>query len=502
MRIEPRTTLDGRFRIIQEIGSGAFSDVFLAEDCVRSENLALKVTQVATDASDRVANMVMHESALYRKVVDFHHVLRVYDVHLARYGGGFLVLLSMEYAEGGNFRQWLNAHREDLETRRSEGMRLFKQICDGVNAIHESGVVHLDIKPENALFVAKIIKVSDLGAARFLCGRESLSDGESSLFWSHSGTAVYAAPECFSASYADEIDPRADIYSLGILGWEILHPKCRPPFQGDYDRLRELHLHVPAAALPHHDLPEWRVILRCLEKDPAQRYQCVEALLTDLENCRDATGQDSSKPKEGEVEPQSGTNDMLDRVHAFMAEKDFPQAKRLCLQVLKQEPDQAEARAILDKVEMLYNQAAEYYKRAEYESGRGDLNDLAALLNEAASIYPNHPAGMMIQTAVLVRARRYQEAMEKGWRYLREGNWEFALSHLDQAKQLHPGAVGAAQAAETLARAIQKRNSMRERTEALAEAGRWDEAERVARLADHFVSEINGLWDRERDDAK
>jgi len=230
----PHNTELGRFRIHRHIGSGSIGEVYAAHDTTRAHDVAIKVVDVGPSSAGHTEEQLQQEQHLYDRVQDHRHVLKVHDLHVVPWDGTMLMVLSMEHADGGSFRQWLLSRRSDIEVRRTRGIEMFKEICRGVAAIHGAGVVHLDLKPENFLLVRGVVKVADFSLSRYL---ESLAPSSpSGQFGAEDhpcpGTPAYMSPEHFNAPHPDDLDARSDIYSLGVVLYEILNPKARPPFGG------------------------------------------------------------------------------------------------------------------------------------------------------------------------------------------------------------------------------------------------------------------------------
>ena len=165
VRLSPGDRLLDRFKIIRPIGNGRFSSVYLAEDPLRNMEVALKVVEVSPLSEDIANNQLKREARIHSMVSNHKYVLQVYDMHFTAWGGVGLLLLSMEYANGGTFREFLLKFADDLETRRTTGLEYLKQACQGVGAVHTAHAVHLDIKPENLLFSGNVLKVSDFGSS-------------------------------------------------------------------------------------------------------------------------------------------------------------------------------------------------------------------------------------------------------------------------------------------------------------------------------------------------
>ena len=282
--LPPNTRLcDGRYTIEKLIGRGGFSGVYLADDAETNRKIALKIAEAGPCDNETARHQLKREFRVYTRITDLQHVLRVFDIHYEPWENTGLMLLAMEYAEGGTLRQWLLRHSDNLQARRSEGLAHFKQACLGTQAVHQSDAVHSDLKPENLLFAGGALKVSDFGAAKCLQTLQMSSTANVNHSDMRTGTPVYMSPELFAAAHPDDVDHRSDIYSLGCILYEILHPQCHAPFGGSKAELRERHLSFPPPRLPDADERYTRVVARCLEKDPARRYRDIPELLQDLD---------------------------------------------------------------------------------------------------------------------------------------------------------------------------------------------------------------------------
>ena len=258
--------LGGRYVVQSLLGMGGFAGVFLAYDEVRRENVALKVAE-AGPCDPETARMVLeHESRVYSRIKDHEHVLTVHDLQYIPWRDTGLLLLSMEHADGGSFREWLIQHKDDHQTRLTEGLEYFKQMCHGAAAVHRAGAVHGDYKPDNFLFVRGDLKASDFGAARCLQTLQLSTSMPARRPLPRQGTPAYMAPEQFTAAHPEDIQEKADIYALGCVAYEIFHPRCHPPFGGTEEELRDRHLCCTPPPLVGVSHRLARVVARCLEK--------------------------------------------------------------------------------------------------------------------------------------------------------------------------------------------------------------------------------------------
>ena len=425
-----------RFTIKSCLGHGNASSVYLAEDTVRAQDVALKVVAVA---SDEIATRLRREINLHSRVTDYRHVLRIYDVYSTAYNGIVLLLISMEYADGGSLRQWLWQNEGNVCKRQTEGLFYFKQICRGVQALHEVGIVHLDLKPENLLFVEGVLKVSDLGHSQHRGDGQMSGPGEpqadSEL---PPGTPGYTSPERIMAAHPGDIDLRADIYSLGVVLYEICDPRCRQPFGGTRDQLRQRHLHVPAPALEMANANVVRVVATCLQKNPSDRYGSILELIDDLER-----GESEPPARISQAETQPPRAETVDARcqlgHGPTAAGNLHEASGLRDRMPDVSPADPKVQRLRDDADSRFQQTRALYATIAGGLGRQPLRELSRLIERAVATYPNHPDSGIVQERLLSAIREYTDVMDQGIAALQREEWDEARTHLGRAQRLNPG---------------------------------------------------------------
>lgn len=259
-----------RYRILRQIGRGGMGAVYQAQDLSLDRVVALKMFHPAPTPDPDFDRRIEREIAAMSGV-QHRNVVTLYD-HFLHDGRNFLVL---EYIDGGNVADLLQ-NRGKLEPQ--QAVSITRQVADALTYLHQRGLVHRDVKPSNILLTKDgTPKLSDLGLV-VASGAASLTSTGLAL-----GTPAYVAPEQVTGQTSD---PRVDIYSLGIVLYEML--SGRPPFRGgNIGAILRGHLETPPPPLRKENpaLPAAleQLVLRCLEKDYSRRYQSAEALIGALD---------------------------------------------------------------------------------------------------------------------------------------------------------------------------------------------------------------------------
>jgi serine/threonine protein kinase len=258
------SALAQRYDILAEAGHGSMGNVYKARDRETGETVALKLLKPEI-ASDQAMMERFKNELLFARKITHKNVCRVHDFN--RIGG--IAYTSMEFVEGESLRSVMNRFG-GLPVKKAVGVAL--QICSGLKEAHAQGIVHRDLKPENVMIDANgNVKIMDFGIARSM-------EAGTRLTGSMVGTPAYMAPEQVAGK---PVDYRTDVYSLGLMLYEMF--TGTPAFQADTPvavALKQLRETPPA---PHEvepaiPVPIERAILKCLEKEPAKRYQSVAEL--------------------------------------------------------------------------------------------------------------------------------------------------------------------------------------------------------------------------------
>jgi serine/threonine protein kinase/tetratricopeptide (TPR) repeat protein len=295
----------GPYKLLQEIGEGGFGTVFMAEQehPVR-RRVALKLIKLGMDTRQVIARFEAERQAL--AMMDHPGIARVFDAGAAPDGRPYFV---MELVRGMPITEYCD--RQNLAIR--QRIELFAQVCQAVQHAHQKGIIHRDIKPTNVLVSTPddrpVVKVIDFGIAKATQSRLT----EKTLFTEFRqliGTPEYMSPE--QASGTLDIDTRSDVYSLGVLLYELLTGttpfdarELRSKAYAEIQRvIREVDPPKPStrlSAMPdtiasvaaHRKLEprklntlirgdlDW-IVMKCLEKDRARRYESAASLAADV----------------------------------------------------------------------------------------------------------------------------------------------------------------------------------------------------------------------------
>ncbi len=264
--IEAGQLLAGRYRVQRLLGKGGMGAVYLADDEVLHELVALKVISSAFAADEAAMVARFRREASSARKVSSPYVIRIHDLGEARPG---LLYLSMEYFQGRTLTE-LIAQRGLVPMK--DVQDILQQVCNGLEAAHNAGVIHRDLKPGNVLVGERgAVKLIDFGLATTLVGDNLTATG------AILGTPHYMAPEQVRGK---PVDARADIYSLGALAYHLV--TGRPPFTGE-NPIAVGFAHVSetpdAPRTLRRDCPPAldAAILAALAKNPADRPASAKA---------------------------------------------------------------------------------------------------------------------------------------------------------------------------------------------------------------------------------
>jgi serine/threonine-protein kinase len=273
MQVESEQLWASRYRVKEKIGKGGMGDVYLAHDVVLDRHVALKVLRKTSDESFVDAARLLREARAAARV-EHHRLARIYDALT----WNDQALIAMEYVRGETLRDWLKTYRPTS----NEIVAILQQLLEGLQVLHESGLVHRDLKPENVMVTPDgNLRILDLGIARRVALDTAQSSNEAPGTFTLGfgvGTPGYMAPEQWRHG---EIDARADLFALGVIAYELV--AGRQPFCGSTNlEIREQTLNAALSFVG----AEWKdipaaiksTVETALERDPGQRFQNVSEM--------------------------------------------------------------------------------------------------------------------------------------------------------------------------------------------------------------------------------
>jgi CheY-like chemotaxis protein len=274
--LDPRSlkvgdVLDNRYEILERIGKGGQGAVFRAHDRRLEEEVALKILILNPELAEELLETFLREVKLSRKVAH-QNVVRVHDVGQS----GGVHYITMEFVNGTDLNQYIY---DNWGLAYPDLIKIFIQVAQALQAAHQIGIVHRDVKPQNILLTPEaVVKVADFGIAS-ATGAMLKSTSELSI-----GTPDYMAPETAQAG-CNLADPRIDVYSLGIVMYEVFTGVL--PFEGK-TLMEKIQLHLegnakfPTAMNPNFPPALEHIIMTAMHRRPASRFHDMSELIMAL----------------------------------------------------------------------------------------------------------------------------------------------------------------------------------------------------------------------------
>ncbi len=283
----PSGTRISHFDILEKVGEGGMGTVYKARDLRLDRPVAIKVLSERAAADPERQSRLIQE-AKTASALNHPHIVTIHEIDAA----GELLFIAMEYIDGRTLEQII----PQKGLRFSEALRYAAPAADALAAAHAIGIVHRDVKPSNIMVTAKgVVKVLDFGLAKVTGRRTSVSTDTATATLTAQetepgsilGTVAYMSPE---QAEGKAVDARSDIFSFGVLLYEMLTGKR--PFAGD-TKLSTLAAILNQEPRPVRQVVEGlpveldRMVARCLRKDPARRFQNMADLKVALEELKE-----------------------------------------------------------------------------------------------------------------------------------------------------------------------------------------------------------------------
>jgi serine/threonine protein kinase/Tfp pilus assembly protein PilF len=456
--------LGNRYRVLREIGSGGMAWVYLAEDTIENRLVAVKILYPQYSEDVAYIQRFNREAKLAIGLAD-PHIVRTLDYGASR----DVHYLVMEYVQGKDLREHLE--RKGALTY-DEALNIIDQVASALEKAHEQGIVHRDIKPQNLMLTPDgTVKVLDFGIAR----ARSLPSLTQSGFV---GSPYYISPE---QAMGEEVDIRSDIYSLGIVLYEMLSGRLPFDAKSPWSIISQhIATEPPELVVPEGQLPPQvrQLLKKTLAKRPEDRFQAP----TELRQAISAVQGGQPMPRESEAEPDLGLDKqvLLESLYEQAQEAsdtgEWQQAVDLYSQVLQLDPNYKEANKKLSAVGKEARLAA-LYSAANRALLAGQFTEASDEFLEIISIdplYKDAQAGLAEAQQALEKKEEEQQVADlyaEGMTHFEAGEWAAAVESLSQVEELSPGYGRAAPSIEEAREHLQEQGEAEKQPQRKTTAG-------------------------------
>jgi serine/threonine protein kinase len=425
--------LGNRYRVLREIGSGGMAWVYLAEDTKESQLVAVKILYPQFGQDLAYIQRFNREAKLASTLTD-PHIVKVLDYGADR----DIYYLVMEYIEGKDLRTTLN---EKGPFSWKNALEVIDQLATALEHAHQHGVVHRDIKPQNIMLTEDgLLKVLDFGIARI----PTLPSLTQSGFI---GSPYYVSPE---QAMGEEVDTRSDIYSAGIVLYELLSGSIPFDSRSPWSIISQ---HIasdpPPIELPKGDIPDnvHDLLTRMVAKKPRERFQTPTSLRQAIaavlagQSIPDHTLDTQPLPP---PDPTLLANSLFKRAMEAIEAKEWARAADLLSQTLKLNPAHPDAADLLAQAEQeaflvsLYNAAKRAAKNNYWEEAITNLTGIIEIevgYRDAAKLLAEAQQTLEIENGRQLVSTRYNE----GLAHFEAGRWGNAIEAFQEVKRILPG---------------------------------------------------------------
>jgi serine/threonine protein kinase len=292
----------GSYKVIKQLGKGGMGAVYMGQHPVIGSKVAIKFLHAQYAHEDKIVDRFFNEARAVN-VIGHDNILKILDLNITEDDRHYFI---MEYLHGRPLQAVLK-HGASVELEMAGPVIL--QICDALEAAHRKGIIHRDLKPDNVYLISmkgkkNFVKVVDFGIAR-VTDDAGMSTGKTQTGMVM-GTPAYMSPEQGSGQ-SDKIDARSDIYSLGVMMYQLATGKL--PFPGtNFGEVLMGHLQLkpPPPRTVNPEIPEAyeAIIMKCLEKRQEDRYKSMRELRDAVGACMDKLGITRELPPADDSEPE------------------------------------------------------------------------------------------------------------------------------------------------------------------------------------------------------
>lgn len=431
-------TTIAHYRIDRVLGRGGFATVYHAIHETLRRSVALKVLHAEYVRDERSLRRFQREA---QAIARLRHpgIVGVFDFGQ----DGQYAYLAMEYLEGEPLKRYLGQ-----PVNFSFAAQVITAVADALDYAHDRGIVHRDVKPGNIMVTPQgRVVMTDFGIARITEASQDLTRGVI-------GTPNYMSPE---QALGRDVDRRSDVYSLGVVGYELL--TGRTPFRGN-SPLATLGLQVnspppePRSINPNLPVAAERVLLRALAKNPGERFPTAGAFASALAEALKADEEPRAvepppTPAPAAAPAAAPSGERIERLYQSALLRIEGEAWRWAEELLEEialiDPDYRDVRALREEVrtrlaaqreaETRRARRAELFRRAAEAAHSGQHAEAVQALEELREIDPSYPD----LERLLKRSRRLArlaELKESAAKLVRAGRWEDAMVALEEAKAL------------------------------------------------------------------
>jgi serine/threonine protein kinase len=457
----------GRYRLVEKIGAGGMGSVYKGVHTeIPDLVVAIKLLAQSCVDNDALRQRFRDEASICARLGDRSpNIVQIRDYGILDELD--LPYYAMEYLQGRGLEEVIQL---DTELPLEQAVSIVQQLCEGLNVAHEQGVIHRDLKPSNIYLIpdaqrGERVKVLDFGIAKFLRDA-ALAQTSGPLTQGYMGTPRYSSPEQLQGK---EIDLRSDLYSLGLILYELFAGS--PPFAVEDDSFvswyrahNELTPRPMAEANPRRSVPVdiEQVILQCLAKNPQDRPHNSLEISQQLERAVRRVREKSRRQEDQQV---------LDRALQLITQGRWSEASSLVQSIAYDSPMYAEAQTYLKNWQL----EAEYqrvFEQARLMAQEGEISSLVRAVSTVGAIPSN---SLVYRTAHVESQRWIEKVLESAEDLARTEKWSEAL----QRAELISTVPGVSQRLSPLIpqwRKEQQAADVLRRAESLAAERRWEQA--------------------------